>query len=300
MRRLLMLSLLVLAGPLRAETNTQFKMSFPRWGPSVRAGSVYNFDADLDQAGSFSVNRYFIEAGLARMWSFDRMIAVSAGFGQDDYNFGGLSAEPWNNIDNYRLGLFARWAVDDDWVLFAGPSIRSYGETGTDLDDALTSSLFAGASYTFGDRLTLGPGVVIVEQIQDSTRYFPVLLVDWSITERLSLETGGGFAATAGPGLSLVYELSDKWKTAITTRYEKKRFRLAPDNAVSANGVGEDRNVPIIANLTYFLYPSGFISAVFGYNFAGELSVDDQSGQTLYDSEYSPQLNIGLIASFRF
>lgn len=288
------------SGFVLAETNSAFRMDFPRWGPSVRGGSVYNFETDLDRGGSFSVNRYFIEAGMARLWGFERMVAVSAGFGQDDYNFGGLAAEPWNNIDNYRLGLFARWAVGNDWVLFAGPSVRSYGETGTDLDDALTGSMFAGASYSFGDRLTLGPGVVVSGQIEESTRFFPVLLVNWNVTERLSVETGGGLAATAGPGLALVYKLPGKWKAGVAARYEKKRFRLAPDNEISPNGVGEDRNVPVVFSLAYFLYPSGFVGVVFGYNFEGNLSISDGYGRNMYSSDYDPSLDLGFVASFRF
>lgn len=300
MKRVLTISLCGLIASAVAETNKAFNMSFPRWGPTLRGGSVYNFETDLDRGGSFSANRYFLEAGMARLWGFDRMVAVSAGFGQDDYNFRGLAAEPWNNIDNYRLGLFARWGIGNGWVLFAGPSVRSYGEAGTDLDDALTGSLFAGASYSFGDKLTLGPGVVVAGQIEEDTRYFPVLLVNWSITERLSLETGGGLAATAGPGLAVVYKLSDKWKAGLTARYEKKRFRLAPDNRISPNGVGEDRNVPIVANLAYFFYPSGYVGIIIGYNFAGNLAIDDGYGREMYGSDYDPSPNAGFIASFRF
>ncbi|MDF7801066.1 hypothetical protein P4C99_16435 [Pontiellaceae bacterium B1224] len=290
---------LLLVGPVFSDSNVVSGMSFPRWGPSVKVGSVYNFDADMEGGGSFAVNRYFVEAGMARMWGFDRMIAFSAGFGQDDYQFSNLGTQPWNNIDNYRLSLFGRWRVNDDWVLFAGPSVRSYGETGVDLDDALTGSFFGGASYTFGDRLTLGPGVVIAGELEERTQYFPVLLVNWEITDRLSLETGGGFAATAGPGLSLIYSFSKHWKAGITGRYEKKRFRLNGEG-LAENGVGEDRNVPMVGNLTYFFYPGGFVSGIVGYNFSGKLSADDSYGNLLYEKSYDPAPGVGFVASFRF
>lgn len=291
--------LLFIAGSVFSETNSAARISFPRWGPSIRMGSVYNVETDMEDSGSFAVNRYFIEAGIARMWSFDRMVALSAGFGQDDYQFSDLGTQPWNNIDAYRMSLFGRWRVSDQWVLFAAPSIRSYGETGVDLDDALTGSFFGGASYTFGDRLTLGPGVVVAGQIEARTQYFPVLLVNWNITEHLSLETGGGFAATTGPGLSLIYSLSDQWKAGLSGRYEKKRFRLNGEG-LAENGVGEDRNVPLVGNLTYFIYPAGYISGIIGYNIAGKLSADDVDGNLLYEKSYDPSLSIGFVASFRF
>lgn len=300
MKNKLLILLAMLAASAGAETNKTFQLSFPRWGPSVRGGSVYNFDTAMDQGGSFSVNRYFIEAGISRMWALDRMIAFSAGFGQDDYQFEGTNAQPWNNIDNYRASVFARWGLNEKWVLFAAPSIRSYGQTGVDLDDALTMALFGGASYKFGDRLTLGPGMGLFEQIEDGVRVYPIIIVNWNITENLSLETGGGLAATAGPGLSLVYKLSDKWKAGLTGRYENKRFRLNSENTVSPNGVGEDRNVPIIANVSYFLYPSGYISGIIGYNFAGNLAIEDQGGVKRYDTDYDPSPQMGIVASFRF
>lgn len=291
--------LLVMTGSVFADTNTASRISFPRWGPSIRAGSVYNFDTDMEGGGSFSVNRYFVEAGFARMWSFDRIIAFSAGFGQDDYTFSDLGSQPWNNIDAYRMSLFARWKVSDGWSLFGGPSVRSYSETGSDLDDALTGAFFGGASYKFGERLTLGPGVVVAGQIEERTQYFPVILVNWNITQRLSLETGGGFAATAGPGLSLIYELSDHWKAGVTGRYEKKRFRLNGEG-IAPDGVGEDRGVPFVVNLTYFLYPGGYVSGIVGYNFAGKLSADDPYGNLLYERSYDPSPSIGIVTSFRF
>lgn len=282
-----------------AETNPSYPLRFPRWGPSIQAGSVYNFKTDMEGGGLFEVNRYYVEGGLARMWGTDRMIAFSAGFGQDDYRFSDPGTQPWNNIDAYRMGLFGRWRISDGWVLFAGPSVRSYGETGADLEDTITGAFFGGASYTIGDRLTLGPGVVVAGQIEERTRYFPVLLVNWNITEQLSLETGGGFAATAGPGLSLVYEFSNHWKTALTGRYEKKRFRLN-GSGIPENGVGEDHNVPIIGNLTYFFYPMGFVSGVIGCNFAGELAAEDRYGNDLYVQRYDPSLSFGFLASFKF
>jgi hypothetical protein len=293
------LAALLLVSPAFSDTNSVSRFSFPRWGPSMKVGSLYNFSTDMEGGGSFAVNRYFAEVGVAHMWSFDRMVAFSAGFGQDDYQFSNVGTQPWNNINSYRMSMFARWRVSDQWVLFASPSIRSYGETGVDFDDALVGSFFGGASYTFGDHLTLGPGLVIAGQIEDETRYFPVLLVNWNITERLSLETGGGFAATAGPGLSLTYTISDRWKAGLTGRYEMMRFRLNRDG-LAKNGVGEDRSVPLLASLAYYIYPGGFVGGMVGYNFSGKLSADDEYGNLLYEKSYDPTPGIGFIASFRF
>ncbi len=282
-----------------ADTNKAFRMDFPAWAPMVRGGLVYHFETDVDKGGAFSVNRYFVEGGVSRIWRFDRMLSFSAGFGQDDYRFSGGISEPWNNIDNYRAGIFARWALDNEWVLFAGPSIRTYGEPGVNLEDALTAAFFGGASYKISDQLTLGPGLGVVGQLEDDTRFFPIILINWNITQKLSLETGGGFAATGGPGLSLNYAFSKRWKAGLAGRYEKKRFRL-DDSGIAPGGVGEDENFPLYGIVSCYIYPGGMINAIFGYNFGGKLEADKVDGQNVYSSGYNDSVSAGVTASFRF
>jgi hypothetical protein len=177
--------------------------------------------------------------------------------------------------------------------------VRAYAESNVDPLDGLTGAFFGGASYTFNDRLKLGPALGVVGQIEDRLSIFPVILVNWAITENLSLDTGGGLASTAGPGLALVYEFSEHWKAGITGRYERKRFRLN-DSGDAPGGVGEDRNVPVYGTLAYFLYPQGYITAIFGYNTYGKLGLFDENGDRVSDIEYEPSASIGFVASFRF
>lgn len=299
MRDPILFLFILMAGLASAETNRMFELSFPRWASSLRGGSIYNFDADLEGGGSFGVNRIVGEAMFGRMWSYDSFLAVSLGGGQDDYHFSEGLSDPWNNINNYRVGLYGRWAVSERWKIFAAPSVRSYAESGVDPLDGVTGAFFGGASYSFNEDLSLGPALGVVQQIEDSNSYFPVVLVNWNITDKLSLDTGGGLAATAGPGLAMVYEFSKHWKIGVTGRYEKKRFRLDGEGE-APNGVGEDQNVPIYGTLAYFFYPQGYMTGVFGYNFGGNLSLHEEGGRLLREIDYDPSASLGFVASFRF
>ncbi|MDF7809011.1 hypothetical protein P4E94_16305 [Pontiellaceae bacterium B12219] len=284
---------------VEAQTNKPFEVTFPRWAASLRGGSVFNFDADLDGGGSFTVNRFVVEGMYGRMWSYDSFIALSVGGGQDDYHFSEGVPDYWNNINNYRIGLYSRWRLSDKWVLFAAPSVRAYAEENVDPLDGLTGAFFGGASYKFSDTLTLGPALGVVSQIEDRPSYFPVILVKWRITPQLTLDTGGGLASTAGPGLALVYKFSNHWKAGITGRYERKRFRLA-ESGVVPGGVGEDRNIPIYGTFAYFFYPQGYITAIFGYNTYGKLGLYDPNGNYVDEFGYAPSVSAGFVASFRF
>ena len=292
-------ALLVLAGSALAETNVSFRMDFPRWAPSFSGGALHDFETDMDGGGAFALDRYYVEGGMGRMWNFDRIVSLSAGYGQDDYRFSSLAVEPWNNIENYRLSLFARWGLDEKWTLFGGPSVRAYRESGARLDDSWTAAFFGGASYRFSERLSLGPGFGVVGQLEDNPSYFPIVVVKWGITDRLSLETGGGLGATGWPGLTMNYEVSRKWKAGLTTRYERKRFRLDGDGPF-LDGIGEDRNMPLIGSLTYNIYPRGMVGVIFGVNYLGELSVDSSSGSEIYSRNYDNSVTAGIVSRFRF
>jgi len=295
MKRLLFTILIVVVSEVGARTNAP-----PAgWSPFFRGGSTYNFDAGLDGGGEFSLHRYYAEGGMAYLFRRDRMVSFSAGYGQDDYHFDGVAAEPWNNIENIRAGIFCRWAFDNEWTSFMAGSVRAFGETGVQMSDALTGAIFGGASYRFSDRLSLGPGLGVVGQLDDQPLVFPIIVVDWNITEKLSLSTGGGLAATAGPGLSLSYKMTKHWNVGLVGRYENKRFRLT-DDSVAPDGVGEDRNIPVLGTLSYVLYPGTEISGLLGMNLNGRLRAEDKNGAVLYSSEYGNSVTAGLTAKIRF
>ncbi|VGO15925.1 hypothetical protein PDESU_04514 [Pontiella desulfatans] len=290
--------LLLVSGTAFAATNGPPAITFPRWAPSVRAGSVYHFDADIEGDGPFSVNRYYIEAGLSRMWDFSRMLSFSVGYGQEDYNFNDLAEEPWNNIDSYSVGLFARWALNEEWMLFAAPSVRSYVETGADVADGLGASFFGGVGYRFGESLFLGPAFGVFGRIEDDPLVIPILLVNWDITERLNFSTGGGFAATAGPGLGFTYELSKHWKLGLLGRYESFRFRLSPGNS-QPDGLGEDKSFSLVGSVMYEFFPGTYVSGIFGSKMGGEMSVSDADDHEIASFDYGSGLVGGLVLGFR-
>ena len=300
MKNLLIVLLFLSALTAFAETNAPPRRGPPTgWSPFIKGGSVYNFETDLDDGESFSVNRYYIEGGMTYLIRRDRMISLSVGYGQDDYNFSGTASAPWNNIDNYRASLFTRWGMDNGWAWFASASIRSYGETGANMSDALSSAGFGGASYTFSDKLTLGPGLGVFERIEDRPLVIPILIVNWDITEKLSLGTGGGLAATAGPGLTLDYKATKHWNLTLSGRYENKRFRL-DDDGPAPGGIGEDRNIPVLGSIRYMLYPGTHITGIMGYNFDGEFRLEDAGGSYLDDQSYDSSFFAGLTIGIRF
>jgi hypothetical protein len=158
---------------------------------------------------------------------------------------------------------------------------------------------FAGISYRFGDRLTLGPGVGVMSQIEDSATVFPVLIIKWKITDQLSLETGRGIGATLGPGLILQWKASDKWNLSIGGRYEKLRFRLN-DEGVAPKGIGQDRTFPVFGGIGYSFSRLAQMSLFGGVELGGELKLEDENGGPIVKENYGAGGFAGVAFSFRF
>jgi hypothetical protein len=272
------------------------------WSSFVRGGSVYQFDADLDEGGSYDVARFSIQAGHGYAWDPRTTVSLALGYNYDGYSFSrgsGIAATaPWENVHSFSLGVPVRKGINDDWSAFFIPSIRSTGESGSSFEDTITGGVLAGVAYRFGERLTIGPGIGVFSQLEDSATIIPILIIDWKITDKLSLETGRGLGATLGPGLTLNYQADRQWSFAIGGRYEKLRFRL-DDNGAVAGGIGEDRSFPLFVSSTYSYSPKIQISLVGGFEFGTELAVEDSDGRRITKESADPGGFLGFTFNMR-
>ena len=66
------------------------------------------------------------------------------------------------------------------------------------------------------------------------------------------------------------------------------------------DGVGEHTGVPVWLRFSYDASPSVQLSAHVGVTFAGELTLEDDDGNDLTDSEYDPAAFVGISGSLRF
>lgn len=305
---LLLCSCLTLPGTILAEEKTEKlndRGAQSGWSTAVRGGALYQFDTDLDKGGSYSSGRYNIEIGQSYSRNSQNSATLALSYSFDDYNFsggesGGLAAlSPWDNIHSFSISTPIRMGTDNNWSAFFIPSLRSTGETGAEFNETITGGAFAGFSYKFGKHLTLGPGLGVVTQLEESASIFPVLIVKWNITDKLSLETGRGLAATLGPGLTLSYKANQKWQFALGGRYEKLRFRLDKNGDIPG-GIGEDTSFPLFASTTYNVNRKTSVSLVGGLELGGELKVENSKGESIIEESSDPGIFTGLTFNIRF
>ncbi len=273
------------------------------WTPFIRGGAVYQFDTDLDEGGSYDAARYTIQLGSGYMWDRQDAVSLAIGYSYDGYDFSGNNGlgptQPWENIHTVSLGVSMRKGIDNNWTAFVIPSIRSTGESSAEFEDSLTGGVLGGVSYRFSDRLTIGPGIGVFSQLEDSATVIPILIIDWKLTDTWSLSTGRGLGATLGPGLTLNYQPNKVWSFGIGGRYEKLRFRLDSDGSVE-NGVGEDSSFPVFLSGTYRFDQKANLSLVSGVELGGELKLEDADGETLAEESYDTGIFVGFTFNKRF
>lgn len=273
------------------------------WSFSLRGGFIHHFETDLDKQGDFSINRFFIQGGPVYAPDHRRSVALTAGYIFDEYDFSdGLlipGQAPWEDIHTVRLGAPVRWDMENNWTLFALPSLTWSAEGGADRADALTGGAFAGAAYRFSDRLTVGPGVGMMSQLEESASVYPLLLLEWKMTDRLTLATGKSSAAMQGPGLTLEWRATERWHLLFGGRYEQMRFRLDERGAVPG-GVGEKTSFPLFIGATCEISPKVRADIVGGVALGGELSLEDRDGRLMAKEDFEPAVFLGAALAGRF
>lgn len=256
-----------------------------------------------DGPGDVSITRGFLEGGLTYAWDRDTTASVSIGVGKTDYDFSSdaliQGSAPWRSIDAYRLSLPVRFSPTEKMRAIVIPSIRSYAESGASTSDGRTQGLLGGFSWKFSDTLSIGPGVGWFSDLGGESNVFPIVLVDWKITDSLSLSTGRGLAASQGPGLSLNFTANQKWQFGLTARSEKTRFALQERAGRNAQ-IGEDSSTPLLMVANYSPWPMTSITALAGIEFAGAMSLEDGDGRKIADTDMDTAMVFGVAFQSRF
>jgi len=272
------------------------------WQMFARGGAVHQFDSELDGGGEYSVDRASVEFGIGYATGPRDSIGLSLGYSVDDYNFDGSTGmaglDPWGEIREYQLSASIRHGIGDAFDLIAVPLVRWSAEDGGDRGESMTTGLIAGLNYRVSDRLRIGPGFGVFEEIEDDVSAFPILLIDWQISDNLSLETGRGLAATRGPGLQLNSTAIENWTIGLGARYENFEFRLDESGAVP-DGVGEESAVLTYLSASYDANPAFTFSALAGMEVGGQLTLKDASGRKLQSDDADPAPFVGIAFNAR-
>jgi len=292
--------LLPFAGTLEAQQPPQQDpVSF-----NFDGGFALQSNADLDEGdGGFSVNRWFLGLGVTYAWDRRNSIGLSVGGGSSSYDFDDTPAfgpdGPWKKIEDSRISIVGRMGFGETGQIFIIPSFRYNGEDDSKTSDGRTWGVLAAATWRINPDLSIGPGVGVFSRLEDGTRVFPILAIDWKINEKWYLGTGRGLAASQGPGLTLSYSINDQWSLGLSGRYEKNEFRLNEKGA-TPGGLGQDKSFPLVLSANWEPNRKVRLNLFAGIEMGGKLKLKDQFDILLEESKYDPAVIFGGTFAFRF
>ncbi len=288
---LLVLCFVFIAKPIKADETTERKSP---WTFGFRAGIVNQLDTSINDTGvDFSVTRSVVGGSVSYGWSRDVSAGISIASTDNRYRYSGdatLGGLPlWHRIRERRLSLPIRLAPAPRTNLIVIPSIRSASEEGASYRAGQTEGMILGASWTVSKRLSIGPGFGWFSELDGGSSAFPIIVVDWKMTDRVTLATGRGLGAGRGPGLSLAYDFNEKWK--LTSEIGIERYQYVLD---ATDRIGEERSIPLTASLDYAVGSATSFSIYGGVKWGGRFELIDETGATLEQVKYDAIPFIGV------
>ena len=272
------------------------------WSPFGSATLVRQGDADLEGGGSYGAWSTILRAGVLGDLGGGTRAGLVFNYDHADYEFtdpaafGGVA--PWGIVQRYGVAAPLSFTRPDGWSLGLTPSVDWIHENGADASESLSWGAIASAVRFFpgGDRIGVGLGIF---ERPGETRAFPLLIVDWRLSERWRLANPLPAGPTGPAGLELDYRFGGGWNLGLGAAWRSTRLRLSDDGPVPG-GVAEEEGVPVFLRATRSFGPANTLYLYAGIVTSGRLSVEDASGQLQRRVDYRTAPLLGATFSARF
>jgi hypothetical protein len=269
---------------------------------AVNVTAVSELDTDIDKGGGFTWTGGSLNVSVTRQFTQALSVGVSAGYSVEQWSFDRPTVfgpdAPWDDIERPRFGFNLGYAIASDLALFAAPQFEWAREKGASTSDSRNFGAILGATKIFSPDLVVGFGLGAFREI-DRNRYFPIVIVNWQINDKLRLSNPFQAGPAGGAGFELSYAFGERWELGVGFAQRDYRFRLRDDGPVPA-GEGQNEAVPLFARLTRSFGPAGQIDFYAGAVSGGKLSVRNAEGRVVQSSDYDTSPLVGVTGRIKF
>jgi len=275
-----------LAAPAAAQDQPEQSLLADQGRPitySLRGGAEYQYEAQLSDNTQGDVYLFRMYSAFKTGIPVAERGRVSLGFGSEwsnyEWNGGNLffdpTVDPFDDVFIYRIGATYSQQQDDHWTWFAGGSVQTAHETGTEFTNTLTYGLTGGAIYAVNPDVQVGLGVSARTQLEDNTVVFPYPILRWQMDERWSVETMS-FGFGNGGGGRLTYG-----------SYDRREFRLDNEDYLP-DGVVFDTRIPVSLGVLWTPQPDFSLNLSVGVLAFQEFRLDNRNGDKVIQMETDP------------
>ena len=254
------------------------------------------FGGDFDAGGGF--NRVHTGARFVTDGAVNRNFGLGAtlAFAYDGYNFdesqSGLcgpteacfQVSPWKSIYTVDIAPSASLILMQNFQVLVWVPMRFSLEPGNS-ENSFTGGIIGGARLVLAQgRIATTFGVGYTSDLEGSGRVFPVIGIDWQLGQRWRIVTEGG--PYEGGLATILFGPSKDVKLRFSAGWERKRFRLSNAGDRHKNGVGEQRDAPILVGVDFSLTDNFRLEVHGGLSVAGQLLIYDSGGLRLSQTNY--------------
>jgi hypothetical protein len=269
---------------------------------SLQGGVSYQLRSTLETGGRVSWSRSHAHVKGRMPIQDDLELLVGARYQYDNFDFSdtGFGGDPFSGVNTVQLDGVLQWKATPRWQLFAGgQAIFGVGQ-GADFGDSVTGGGAIGAVYSFSENFSIGGGLGARSQILDDVLIYPIIVVDWHITDRLLLSTRMTSGWANQTGAELRYELKEGVDVGVAAVFDYQRFRLSDDNTLAPGGAGTTEALPLAAFISFSVGDRISLTAFVGANVYGRVKVTDTSRSDVWASTYDPAPMLGVQGTIRF
>lgn len=272
------------------------------WKGRAMLAVDYQGSTDLDNPnGEFEIIHPSVNVLASRSlgdespWS----LSIAGEYRAFEYGFDGLAAgDAWDDIHVVRVAPRLRYAVDDQWGLFAGPVGEFSAEGGSRFADSIRGGLLVGADWRPHDRFFIGLGVLGISEIGEEALIQPIVLITWKITDRFKFTTQSW--TSRGGRARFSYAFDGGWEASLAAGRERERFRLDKRLPGVGDGVGEKNSFPVTFTVAKTLASGITLEAFGGPVLDGELRIEDQNGNNIAVSDFERSWYVGAAMKLPF
>lgn len=271
------------------------------WSYSITP--VYTPNTDLDSGGQVSTNWLMGSLGASTSLDQNQRLGFNLSASRQEWRFDAPKAwggkTPWQDLNRLQLSLPYSYATASGWIYSLSPGVEYSGEEGADRGESINYGVTTFVANQVTPTLMLGFGVSAWQGASEN-KLFPFVVVNWKLSDALTLKNPY-VAGPVGPaGLELVWQVAPKWALSAGGAVRTYDTRLAKDNAIAANGSLEINTVPVFVSANYAFTADTSLKLYAGAALNGEFVVRNQQGHEISKESYSTMPFLGLTLSGKF
>lgn len=205
----------------------------------------------------------------------------------------------WSDVHQFTFVGMATYSLNDDWTLIGGALFRLSGERGADYSEGISGGGFGGFRHQWSDSLDVGVVVGVLTQIEDNAAVMPLPIVHWKFTDGWQLNLDIHHLGGVGYGPELAWKPNDELDLSLVAAFERRRYRLE-NSGPTKNFIGDETSAPIVLKADWHPTPNIDLGAFAGVVVGGNIRMETQGGNKVFDKSYKPTPTIGLNGTVRF